>query len=98
MIEIARALHKKVRVLILDEPTSSLTARETATLFAIIRGLQARGVGIIYISHRLEEVFAVAQRVTVLRDGKLVGTLPIAEASHDRLVRMMVGQIGRAHV
>jgi ABC-type sugar transport system ATPase subunit len=92
MVEIARALARNVRILILDEPTSSLTAQETATLFDIIRGLRARGVGIIYISHRLEEVFDVAQRVTILRDGRLVGTLPIEEATHDRLVRMMVGR------
>jgi ABC-type sugar transport system ATPase subunit len=92
MVEIGRALARNVRVLILDEPTSSLTAQETATLFGIIDTLKARGVGIIYISHRLEEVFAIAQRVTVLRDGKLVGTVPVAESTHDRLVRMMVGR------
>jgi len=92
MVEIARALARNVRVLILDEPTSSLTAQETATLFGIIAGLRKRGVGIVYISHRLEEVFAIAQRVTVFRDGKLVGTLPVAEATEDGLVRMMVGR------
>ncbi|HKG25878.1 MAG TPA: sugar ABC transporter ATP-binding protein [Thermomicrobiales bacterium] len=92
MVEIARALAKNVRVLILDEPTSSLTAQETATLFEIIASLRERGVAVIYISHRLEEVFAIAQRVTVLRDGRLVGTLPIAEATHERLIGMMVGR------
>ncbi len=92
MVEIARALAKDVRVLILDEPTSSLTDRETEKLFEIIASMRSRGVGIIYISHRLGEVFQVAQRVTVLRDGKLVGTLPIADASEDVLVRMMVGR------
>jgi len=92
MVEIARALARNVRVLILDEPTSSLTAQETEKLFEIIRSLQARGVGIVYISHRLEEVFEIAQRVTVLRDGQLVGTLPVAEADEDTLVRMMVGR------
>jgi ribose transport system ATP-binding protein len=92
MVEIARALARNVRVLILDEPTSSLTERETERLFEIIATLRERGVGIIYISHRLEEVFRIAQRVTVLRDGKLVGTLPTSEASEDRLVRMMVGR------
>jgi ABC-type sugar transport system ATPase subunit len=92
MVEIARALARNVRVLILDEPTSSLAAQETATLFDIIGRLRARGVGVIYISHRLEEIFAIAQRVTVLRDGRLVGTIPIAEATHERLVRMMVGR------
>ena len=92
MVEIARALARDVRLLILDEPTSSLTDRETEKLFDIIASLRSRGVGIIYISHRLGEVFRVAQRVTVLRDGKLVGTLPIADASEDVLVRMMVGR------
>lgn len=92
MVEIARALARNVRVLILDEPTSTLTERETEKLFEIIELLKSRGVGIVYISHRLAEVFQIAQRVTVLRDGKLVGTLPIEEASEDRLVRMMVGR------
>jgi ribose transport system ATP-binding protein len=92
MVEIARALARNVRVLILDEPTSSLTDRETERLFEIIASLRERGVGIIYISHRLEEVFRIAQQVTVLRDGKLVGTLPTTEATEDRLVRMMVGR------
>ncbi|MER3438854.1 MAG: D-xylose ABC transporter ATP-binding protein [Chloroflexota bacterium] len=92
MVEIARALARNVRLLILDEPTSALTTQETETLFEIIASLRERGVGIIYISHRLEEIFAVAQRVTVLRDGRLVGTLPIAEATHERLISMMVGR------
>ena len=92
MVEIARALARNVRVLILDEPTSSLTERETVRLFGIIAALKERGVGIVYISHRLGEVFRIAQRVTVLRDGKVVGTLPVAEASEDLLVRMMVGR------
>jgi len=92
LVEIARALARNVRVLILDEPTSSLTEQETATLFAIIDGLRQRGVGVVYISHRLEEVFRVAQRVSVLRDGRLVGTLPVGEATQEGLVRMMVGR------
>ncbi len=92
MVEIARALARNVRVLILDEPTSSLTERETERLFGIIAALRERGVGIAYISHRLGEVFRIAQRVTVLRDGKVVGTLPVAEASEELLVRMMVGR------
>ena len=92
MVEIARALARNVRVLILDEPTSSLTERETERLFGIIAALRERGVGIVYISHRLAEVFRIAQRVTVLRDGKVVGTVPVAAASEDLLVRMMVGR------
>jgi len=92
MVEIARALARNVRVLILDEPTSSLTEQETARLFEIIALLQRRGVGILYISHRLAEVFQIAHRVTVLRDGRVVGSLPIADADEEMLVRMMVGR------
>jgi ABC-type sugar transport system ATPase subunit len=92
MVEIARALARNVRVLILDEPTSSLTERETEKLFEIISQLRNRGVGIIYISHRLGEVFRIAQQVTVLRDGIVVGSLPVRDASEDVLVRMMVGR------
>src|ERR671911_36882 len=92
MVEIARALARNVRVLILDEPTSSLTERETEKLFEIIALLKNRGVGIIYISHRLGEEFRIAQRVTVLREGIVVGSLPVRDASEDLLVRMMVGR------
>jgi ribose transport system ATP-binding protein len=92
MVEIARALARNVRVLILDEPTSSLTERESEKLFEIIALLKNRGVGIIYISHRLAEVFRIAQLVTVLRDGIVVGSLPVRDASEDLLVRMMVGR------
>jgi ABC-type sugar transport system ATPase subunit len=92
MVEIARALARNVRVLILDEPTSSLTERETEKLFEIISQLRNRGVGIIYISHRLGEVFRIAQQVTVLRDGIVVGSLPVRDASEELLVRMMVGR------
>ena len=92
MVEIARALHRKVRVLILDEPTSSLSERETARLFEIVELLRSQGVGIVYISHRLTEIFRIADRVTVLRDGKLVGTVNVADATEDDLVRMMVGR------
>lgn len=92
MIGIARALSHQSRLLIMDEPTASLSARETQSLFRIIRQLQSEGVAILYISHRLEEVFALASQVTVLRDGKWVGTRPLAEVSRDELVRMMVGR------
>src|SRR5215204_4401263 len=98
MVEIARALARNVRVLILDEPTSSLTERETARLFAIIAALKEQGVGIAYISHRLAEVFRIAQRVTVLRDGKVVGMVPVAEASEDLLVRLEVRGLSRRGV
>jgi len=92
MVGIARALSHRSRLLILDEPTASLSARETQTLFRIIRQIQGEGVAVLYISHRLEEVYALASRVTVLRDGRLVGTYPLAEVSRDELVRRMVGR------
>ena len=92
MVGIARALSQQSRLLIMDEPTASLSARETQTLFRIIRQLKAGGTSVLYISHRLEEVFEVADRVTVLRDGKLVKSLSVGELSKDTLVRMMVGR------
>lgn len=92
MVGIARALSRRSRLLILDEPTASLSARETQTLFRILRQLQAEGVAILYISHRLEEVYALADRVTVLRDGRLIGTHPIGDVDRGTLVRMMVGR------
>lgn len=92
LTEIARILAKEPQILLLDEPTSALSDTERDTLFGLIRRLQARGVGIIYISHRLEEVQQIGQRVTVLRDGQLIGTLSVAEADTDTLVNMMVGR------
>src|SRR5262249_23219414 len=74
LVEIARALGTGARILILDEPTASLTRKEVELLYAVLRDLRSRGVGAIYISHRLEEIFALADRVTVLRDGESVGT------------------------
>jgi rhamnose transport system ATP-binding protein len=92
LVEIARTLGADARVLIMDEPTASLSEREVARLQAIIRDLRGRGVGIIYISHRLEELSQVADRVTVLRDGRVVGTRPMAEVTRDELIRLMVGR------
>ena len=92
MVEIARALGAKARVLILDEPTPSLTSREVDNLFRIIRSLREQGVALIYISHRLEELFEIADRVTVLRDGQHVGTYPMSAMSRDDLIRAMVGR------
>lgn len=92
MVGMARALSHNSRLLIMDEPTASLSARETETLFRIIKQLQADGVSILYISHRLEEVFALASRVTILRDGKLVETRSVADVSRDELVHLMVGR------
>src|SRR5688500_13039221 len=92
MVEIAKALSLNARLVIMDEPTSALTDTEVTALFEIIRGLKARGLAVIYISHRLEEIFSVCDRVTILRDGQLAGDLPIAEAGPDRVVRLMVGR------
>jgi ribose transport system ATP-binding protein len=92
MVEIARALALNARLVIMDEPTSSLTAGESEHLFKIIRQLRGQGIAIIYISHRMEEVLKLADRITVLRDGKNVGELSAADATHDNLVSMMVGR------
>jgi ABC-type sugar transport system ATPase subunit len=91
-VEIAKALSHNARVLIMDEPTAALTEHDVERLFAIVRLLRARGVGIIYISHRLEEVFLLADRVTVLRDGEFVATKRVTETDHGDLVEMMVGR------
>src|SRR5262249_59590586 len=87
LVEIARALGADARVLIMDEPTASLSEREVERLFRVIRDLRGRGVGIIYISHRLNELFEVADRVTVLRDGRAVGTRPMAGGDQAGAVR-----------
>jgi ABC-type sugar transport system ATPase subunit len=92
MVEIAKALSLKARLLVLDEPTSTLTETETATLFRVIRRLRQRGVGIIYISHRMAEVFALSDRITVLRDGEYQGTFQNGEVSEDQLISRMVGR------
>ena len=92
MIEIARAISSGARIVIMDEPTSSLTAHETEELFRVTRSLREQGVGVIYISHHLEELFHLCDRATVLRDGALVGTVEIADSSRDQIVRMMVGR------
>jgi ABC-type sugar transport system ATPase subunit len=92
MVEIAKALSLVVRVLVLDEPSAALTQAETGRLFAVIRQLQTRGVGVVYISHRLEEILGLADRVTVLRDGAWQCTLPVAKTSADELIRRMVGR------
>jgi ABC-type sugar transport system ATPase subunit len=92
MVSIARALSSNARVIILDEPTASLSERETQILFEIIRRLKERGVAVIYISHRLEEIFAIADRVTVMRDGRIVGTQPVTETRLEQIIAMMVGR------
>ncbi len=92
MVEIARAFSINARILIMDEPTSSLTLHEVDDLFRLVRRLRAEGTAILFISHRLEELFTLADRVTVLRDGAYVGTRPIKEVTRDDLIRMMVGR------
>jgi ribose transport system ATP-binding protein len=92
LVEIAKALSTQSKVLILDEPTAALTSNEIGRLFGIIAGLKARGVTIIYISHRLNEVFEIGDRVTVLRNGRKVDTLPAREAKIPEIVRLMVGR------
>ena len=92
LTEIARVLAKEPKILLLDEPTSALSDTERARLFDIIDRLRTRGVGIIYISHHLAEVPLVGQRVTVLRDGKLMDTLPVDEADQDTLIKLVVGR------
>jgi ribose transport system ATP-binding protein len=92
MVEIAKALSFRSDVLIMDEPTAALTDTEIAELFRIIRHLRERGVGIVHISHRLEELKQISDRVTVMRDGRYVNTVQTAEASIDSIISMMVGR------
>jgi ABC-type sugar transport system ATPase subunit/ribose/xylose/arabinose/galactoside ABC-type transport system permease subunit len=92
MVEIAAAVSEEARVLILDEPTSSLSAAEAASLFAQLKRFRSHGTAILYVSHRLEEIFHLADVVTVLRDGRHVWTGPVAESSPDHLIALMVGR------
>ncbi|WLR51357.1 sugar ABC transporter ATP-binding protein [Bacillus tianshenii] len=92
MIEIARAVATNAEVLIMDEPTAALTDREIEALFKVMNGLREEGVGIVYISHRMEEIFAMCDRISVLRDGEYIGTKAIKETNFDEIVKMMVGR------
>jgi ribose transport system ATP-binding protein len=92
MTEIAKALSQNAQIIAMDEPTSALTEREVEHLFEIIRSLKAEGVAIIFVSHRLEEAFQIAERITVLRDGKYVSTKKIEETNRDEVITMMVGR------
>lgn len=92
MVEIAKALSLKAKLIIMDEPSSSLTKRETEVLFSIIRKLQADGVSIVYISHRMDEVFTISDRITVLRDGKGIKTLVTKETNTQEVLSLMVGR------
>ncbi|MDR1505946.1 MAG: sugar ABC transporter ATP-binding protein [Treponema sp.] len=90
--EIAKAVSYNASIVVMDEPTSSLTENEVEHLFSIIRDLRSRGVAIIYISHKMEEIFQIADLVTVMRDGQVIGDYPVAELSADRLISLMVGR------
>jgi galactofuranose transport system ATP-binding protein len=92
MVAVARAISTDARIVIMDEPTSSLDEREVEILFDVIRGLKARGIAVIYISHRLDELYAVCDRVTIMRDGKTIDQRPIAGASKVELVARMLGK------
>jgi ABC-type sugar transport system ATPase subunit len=92
MIEMARALLRDCKLLIMDEPTASLSARETKTLLALVKQLREDGVSVLYVSHRLEEIFELCDEVTVFRDGKFVATTPIGALDHDALIQQMVGR------
>lgn len=97
MVEIAKALSQEARVLIMDEPSSSLTRHETAVLFRLIRDLRAKGLCVVFISHRLAEVQEIADRVIVLRDGRNSGELSREEMDHDRMVALMIGRDLKVH-
>src|SRR5580700_5846367 len=91
-VEIAKAISMNVRVLIMDEPTASLSAHEVQQLFRLVRDLKRQGVAILFVSHRIEEVFEIADQVTVFRDGRLISTRPRAEATPQRAIADMVGR------
>ncbi|MEX1277468.1 MAG: sugar ABC transporter ATP-binding protein, partial [Chloroflexota bacterium] len=91
-VEIAKALSIKVRVLIMDEPTASLSAHEVRRVFGIVQALRAEGVAVLFISHRMEEVFEIADRVTILRDGRLISSAPRSEVTPSSAIRDMVGR------
>ncbi|NCD32117.1 MAG: sugar ABC transporter ATP-binding protein [Spartobacteria bacterium] len=92
MVEIAKAINGELKILVLDEPTAAITDTETVELFKIVRELKAKGVGIIYISHRMSELFEIGDRCTVMRDGEYVNTVTLDETNEDELTRMMVGR------
>jgi ABC-type sugar transport system ATPase subunit len=92
MVEIAKAISQNTTLLLMDEPTSSLSSKEVEALFSLMRRLKQKGVSVVFVSHRLEEVLRVTDRIVVMRDGRLVGTLPTAEASESKIIQMMVGR------
>jgi ABC-type sugar transport system ATPase subunit len=93
IVEIARAIQRQTRILILDEPTSAIGAHEIERLFHCLKRLKEKGIGIIYVSHKLDEIFAISDRITVLKDGKLVQTVKTTETNPDAIVHMMVGRV-----
>jgi ribose transport system ATP-binding protein len=97
MVEICKSLIRKARLIVMDEPTAALTDRETDALFTLIQKLREQGVAFVYISHRLEELPRIADRITVLRDGQAVATRRIGELSQDEMIRLMVGRALEAH-
>jgi ABC-type sugar transport system ATPase subunit len=97
LVEISKALVRKAQLIVMDEPTAALTAREIDGLFALIERLRARGVAFVYISHRLEELPRIADRITILRDGRNIETRPLAEMPEAEMVRLMVGRSLEAH-
>jgi ribose transport system ATP-binding protein len=92
MVEIAKAVSQNARLILMDEPTSALSSKETAALFTLMRRLKERGVAVVFVSHRLDEIRQIVDRVTIMRDGRHIGTYPIAEASEERIIRLMVGR------
>src|SRR5579884_2666087 len=92
MVEIAKATSKQARIIIMDEPSATLTEHELQALFNLIRQLKANGVSIVYISHRLEEVFEICDRATIMRDGRVIATEPVANLTRAQIIRLMVGR------
>ncbi len=92
LVEIVKSISYKSGIIIMDEPTSAITGREVAKLFDIIRSLTAKGIAIIYISHKMDEIFRISDTITVLRDGQYIATRPATELDHDALVKLMVGR------
>lgn len=92
MVEIAKAVSHKASLILMDEPTSALSSREVEALFALMRRLKDKGVAVVFVSHRLDEVRQIVNRVVIMRDGRRVGALPIAEATEEKIIRMMVGR------
>lgn len=92
LVEIAKALSKEIKILVMDEPTAALNNQEIEIMFRLIRNLISRGIGILYISHRMEEIFQMSDRVMVMRDGKGIATMPIAEVDSQKIISLMVGR------